>query len=239
MELKDLEPKFKKIISNFTEQLKLRLKNNLKSVILYGSLASGQHSRRHSDINILVLLYTVDLESLRNIALIKRNLRFRKIMPLAFDENYIKNSTDTFPIEFLDMREKHIVLWGEDCLKDIRIETANLRHQCEWELKSKIIKMQQFYINSRGKDRALKHLLLNSLPSLFVIFKNILRLKHTALEGNNIILDEMVKNFGIDKTIFYNLLEARAGNYKITDTQKTFSRILTELVRLAGAVDNL
>lgn len=218
-----INPKIKARVDDFASRLNVSLADNLVSVTLYGSLAGGEYSKKYSDANILVVLRKVDIASLRRIARIKNNFKFKIIEPLVLDKPYLENSLDTFPIEFLDMQERYIVLRGEDCLKGLKIDLRNLRHQCEWELKSKIILMQQFYIKSQGKGKLLRQFLLKTLPSFLVIFKNIKRLK--------------AAEFDFDKGLMHNLSQARLGNLRIADARQIFERFLLELLRLSDFVD--
>ena len=57
------------------------------------------------------------------------------INPVFFTEDYIIRSTDVFPIEFLDMKENHVTLYGKDLFEAIAVDTKNLRFQCEQEIK--------------------------------------------------------------------------------------------------------
>lgn len=215
----------KKNLNSFIEQLKSGLGQNLQSVFLYGSAVSGEYTKRHSDVNILIILNRLDMPALKIIAGIKKKAAFRDIAPLVFAEDYLNSSLDTFPIEFLDIKENYSHLYGEDCLKGLKIDLRNLRHQCEWELKSKIIQLQKFYINSGGKHKALQQFLLKSLPSFTVIFKNIQRLKN--IDGN------------LDQDVLNELRQARIFNRKIKDIQGTFEKFLSMLYRLSDAVDRL
>lgn len=229
----------KNLLLDFTESLKLALGVILKSVILYGSFASGQHTKKHSDINILIILERVDLESLHKITAVKKSRRFNDIAPLVFDIATLENSCDIFPIEFLDMQENYIVLFGEDYLKGLKIGTANLRHQCEWELKTKIFRLQQLYVDSQGKNRAVGSFLVGNLPSLLVVFKNILRLKNIAAYNREDIIDGIVKEFNLNGEVFYGLLKARSEGKELKDAQNVFGLMLGELWNLSRAVDKM
>ena len=239
MELSQLDEKTRKIIERFVEQLKPALADNLKSVILYGSRVSGGHSSRHSDINLLLVLAKADITGLKSIAHIKPKFKFNKIAPLVLSKEHLENSTDTFPMEFLDMQDNYILLWGEDCLKDLKIDLANLRHQCEWELKSKLIQLQQFYIHSRGNPAALSNFLIQGLPSFMLVFKNILRLKGIIEDNKDKILAKISGEFNLSPDIFNQLWQARLGNFKLTNPEETFARFLSNLQEFSQKVDGL
>lgn len=229
----------KQVIEAFCVKARECLGGNLKSVILYGSLASGGYSRRHSDINVLLVLGQSDLEALRRIGRLKHNYKFRDFAILALTRSYIESSTDTFPIEFLDIRESYSVFWGEDCIKGLKIDLRNLRHQCEWELKSKIIRMQDLYIRSQANSAALRSFLTQNLPSFSVVFKNILRLKGIEEREKKRIWELIASEFGLNKDILVNLWQARAEGQKIANVEESFGDLLGELQRLSEAVDRL
>jgi len=212
----------KETADRFTEHLKVVLGEGLKSVVLYGSMARGEHMKKHSDINILIIVKDVNLNTLSSISKIKNKPAYRNVAPLVFTEEYLENSADVFPIEFLDIKENHIVLYGSDCLKDLKIDLINLRHQCEWELKSKLLQLEKFYIESKGNKKALKLFLVKKLPSFVVVFKNLLRLNGAGL------------NF--DDNILNKLRLARQAGIDIDDL---FGKFFSELKRVSDAVDKL
>lgn len=225
------------IVDSFTEELKSYLGGSLKSVILYGSAVAGDYSKKFSDINILVALDAVSSKNLSILSKIKHNPKFRRVSPIVFTKVQLENTTDTFPIEFLDMQESHIAVFGEDYLKDLKIDLKNLRYQCEWELKSKIIQMQRFYVNDKIKNKFLNGFLIKNLSSFIVIFKNILRLNNITETKKDKILERIASEFNLDKEIFNKLYQARI--YKISDTGELFVTFLSELQQLADKIDAL
>lgn len=210
---------------NFTEQLKTKLGADLKAVFLYGSAAGAQYLKKHSDINILIIASSMDIDTLTKISAIKNRPVHKGIALLVFTKEYLENSADIFPIEFLDIKESHVVLYGQDYLKNLKIDLINLKYQCEWELKSKLLQLEKFYIGSKGNKRALQLFLIKELPSFLTIFKNLLRLNGPDL------------NF--DKDILNKLQLARQGKFKIDDIYGIFGKFFSELKRLSDAIDKL
>jgi hypothetical protein len=226
-------------IDKFVSQVSQRLGNRLRAAILHGSIVSGEHERKHSDINILLVVDSVDIDILAAIARLKTKTPIGHIAPLVLSQVYVENSTDTFPIEFLEMQKYHKVLWGNDPLERLKINPGNLRHQCEWELKSKIISLQQLYINTRGNTKAMVEFLIKNLPSFIVVFKHILGFKNIFLENSLEVLEKISSEFGLQNDIFLRLWNARCGKAKIKNRAETFSGFLSALNRLAEQVDKL
>ena len=234
-----IEPKIKKTIDNFLQQLKGGLGDNLKSLALYGSLAGGEYSSRKSDINLLVILEKADLAALKSVSRIKRKAQFKMIEPLVFSQDYLESSTDVFPIEFLDLKAQNVLLFGEDVLNSLKIDLANLRHQCEWELKSKIVRLQKFYIDSGGKEKPLGQFLLNNFSSFITVFKSILRLKDIIESKKEKIIQSLVSEFGLKKEVFEPLLSAERGKAGLTNPGEAFDDFYLELLKLSACVDRL
>ncbi len=175
-----LPPRLERQINAFGLGLSKALKENLLGITLYGSAAAISNSRAefipaYSNLNILVLLKsTAPLELKKATRIVNK---FKKITSLFLTEEYILSSTDVFPIEFLDMQENYILLYGKDFLKDLRIDLKNLRFQCEHELKAKLLSLKQLYLGLNNHPALLKEPLFRLFTSTLHILRNVLRLK--------------------------------------------------------------
>lgn len=161
-----------------TEQLKDELADDLRSVILYGSAASGDRTRRYSDYNVLIVVNDPSPAVLRRVMpYLKRWRKDGNRAPLFFSESRFRQAADVFPIEFSDMKRQHRVLWGAGNLfDDIHLDRAHLRHQLEYELRSKLILLRQSYLDSGGRPAALRPILAHALSAFAVLFKTVLDL---------------------------------------------------------------
>jgi len=61
---------------------------------------------------------------------------------MIFTVSEFLSSDDVFPIEYLDMKDGHKLLYGRDFLSEINVSDANLRHECEFDLRSKLLKLR-------------------------------------------------------------------------------------------------
>ena len=213
-----LPDKVKNNIQSFTNRLKDIYRQDLLSVVLYGSASSGEYVAQHSNLNILVVLKDTDLANLkRSAGLIKI---FPAINPLFLTEEYIKSSTDVFPIEFLDMQENYFILYGKDVLHGIVIDIKNLRFQCEQELKSKLINLRQAYLRVSRHKAALLQLLLKSFISILHILRNLLRLKGKKPPYlKQEILEEVALEFGVDLSSWRKILALKNKEIKVNDKE--------------------
>ncbi len=235
-----LPDKLEKSVQDFIQRLKDTYQDGLISVILYGSAASGEFIDKHSNLNLLVVLRSTDLENLKKAASLTN--KFRMINPLFFTEKYINSSTDIFPIEFLDMQENYLILYGRDVLKDINIDIKNLRFQCEQELKSKLINLRQLYLTANKDEPALRRLLFKSFTSVLHILRNVLRLKgRKPPYKKEDILKEVALEFEFDSRNWNKILAAKNKQIKLShkDTEGLFVNFVRELEKIVETVDRL
>ena len=239
MEKINLPQKYKNILEEFTKAARDAYQEGLVSIILYWSAASGEFISRHSNINLLVVLDNTDLENLVKISKIMIGRKFKILSPLFFTEDYIRSSTDVFPIEFLDMKENYLVVYGKDVLKDIEVDIKNLRFQCEQELKAKVINIKKNYLLTTNKN-ALTSLLFKSFNSCLHILRNLIRLKgKTPPYLKEDILTDLGWEFSMDITDLKKVLSAKNRNSKLShkEIESLFFAFVKELEKIIAATD--
>lgn len=166
------------IFDKYTRDWQTAFGNALESVSLYGSAARGEYIPGKSDINFLIVLTPAGIGNLRAaIELTEKWRRQNVAVPLVLTRAYIDNSLDTFPIEFLSMREHHKVVFGEDPLGSLHISKANLRLQIEREIKGKLLHLRESLLaEGFSRDRLLA-LLRQTLPAFNPLFEALLYLR--------------------------------------------------------------
>jgi hypothetical protein len=227
-------------VTFFIQELEEAYAQELLSVILYGSAASGEFVVKHSNLNILVILGSADLLLLKKASSIVK--KFKNISPLFLTENYILSSTDVFPIEFLDMQENYAVLYGKDILKDIHVDPKNLRFQCEQELKLKLLNLKQLYIKLAGQPAILAELLLKSFTSVLHILRNVLRLKNIKPPyKKEDLLKELAKHFEIEAAKWEKILACKQKKIKANkaEIEGLFIIFVDDLEKIIRTVDAL
>lgn len=151
---------------------------DLVSVTLYGSAAGGDFDPLRSDINLLIVLRSMDAGLIAKSALIWKKLRRRRFgIPLFMDKEYIAASVDSYPMEFMDMKERRVVLFGEDVLETISCEPEHLRLQIERELKGKWLHLMQGFILAHKNSAMIRNLAQLSLRDFTPIFRALCTLR--------------------------------------------------------------
>lgn len=145
-------------------------------VALYGSAAVDDASEAYSDINLIVVSARLGVAELELLAPLCREWAATgNPPPLLFAHERLLNSSHVFPIELLDIKENHRVLFGRDVLKALPISQANLKFQLEHELKAKLIRLREDYLLSDGDRTAVLDLILRSLSGYQIMLKAALR----------------------------------------------------------------
>ena len=70
--------------------------------------------------------------------------------PLLLDRRWIEDARDVFPIEFLELREHHVLLHGEtDPFADLPVNLDHLRLEVEQQLRGKLLHLWEAYLETR------------------------------------------------------------------------------------------
>lgn len=211
-----MENKFK-TIGNLIENLKDTFAEKLVSVILYGSCATSTCENNFSDINLIVVIDNLCATDLKKAsAAIKDFSKTKNPLPLFMDKDEWFNSCDVYPIEYLDIKERYSILYGEDIVKPLVIEKTNLRLQCEHEVKNLLIKLRQNYLAKNGNLKAIEEILKKSSKNYFALFRAILRLTQDNMPLEHAqVIDTFSEKVKIDKEVFLKLLEFRESSNRL------------------------
>jgi len=223
------------------EKLKQANPTGLRAVILYGSAAAGDHVGKRSDYNILVVMDQLGLRELK--LFLKPSEAWVKegnTPPLLFTPEVLQRSADVFPIELLDIRDSHRVLYGEDITGEIRINPENLRLQLEHELKGKLIQLRERYLATGGKAKLVGDLLMSSLSSFLVLFRAALRLFEQQVPSTKLEAVKLLSShIRFDPGVFESVDALKAGTKKLreVDADELFGRYLQTIEAIVEAVD--
>ncbi len=195
--------------------------SNIHSIHITGSAVISDYHEKLSDINSLVVLHDMDLRFVTFLAPLGKKYGKKHIAaPFVMTPEYIKDSLDAFPIEFLDLKLIHQTVYGPDILAGLEIARSPLRLQAEREVKTKLIHARQGYISSLGEKEHLSTVLLRSFTGSMALFRAII-----VLLGKEppVARTEVITAFGaaarIDTTPFEELLLLKTGRIKPSEQE--------------------
>jgi len=229
------------IFEEFTSDYKNIFKEDLLSIILYGSAARGDYVPGKSDINFLIILSEDGIKNLDKAQeLSKKWWKFKVSVPLFLTESYINTSLDTFPLEFFNMKLNYKVVWGKDVFQEIEIKPGDLRHQLEREIKGKLLHLRQSYFNFYIDKRHVSILIPASVKTFMAFFPAVLHIQGEEIPGDRkAILDKIIALFNLDKNVFETLWQKATGDSKIKqkEDKALFLKYIEEIRKLANEID--
>jgi len=232
-----------KALDTLIENLCAAHGDNLASIVLYGSVAAGDHVEQHSDHNLLIALKRIGSEDLRLSQNALRDwLKSGQPTPVYFTVEELSRAVDVFPIEFLQMEKARRVLYGRDPFEFVEISQANLRHQTEYELRTKLTQLRRLYIPASTSVEKLSALMSDSLASFAALFRAVL-----ILHGQEPPVSKAesvratVRLLGLDESCFDQLFELRSKSKTLTEAEanNVFSVYLSQIERVIETVDRI
>ena len=178
-------------------------------------------------INILVVCNTFDFTTLQKLKQLKE-------IPLILTKEELTDGVDVFPIEFLNIKKHHKIIYGEDLLKDLVISKIFLRHQLEFEFRSKLIHLRREYLQFKGKD--FDNLILSVIPTLVPIIGGLLYLKDSDLGDTNNMIRSFSDEYGIDIQVLKEIYDIREGNSKFNKDKEQYIRELIKVLSNIGEI---
>ncbi|MFC1666465.1 hypothetical protein ACFL0P_01145 [Candidatus Omnitrophota bacterium] len=243
LKLERVRQDVKELIKPYLEHLLDIHKENIVSIILYGSATGKFYVPKHSDINLMVVFKELEFAELKSsLKVINQGISKKICAPLFLSLKHIETSKDVFPIEFLEIKENNILLYGKDLFKDIGIDQTHTRLFCEREIKGKLIRMREAYLEVGLKRKGIEALMKESMYSLMPTFRALIRIKgnEPSVDKEDILRD-LGALYGLDKDVFTAILKDKMNDEKIAgqDVEIFFEKYINEIKTLALAVDKL
>jgi predicted nucleotidyltransferase len=233
----------KEIFPEIIDDYKGLFKEDLISIILYGSASGRDYRPGKSDINFMIVLSEDGIERLdKAFKVVKRWQKQKVAIPLFLTELYVESSLDVFPIEYLSFKRNHVLVYGKDILEELTFDRELVRLQCEREIKGKLLLLRQAYMETGGRGRALRDAIGQSVPAFVAIFEALLSFKGKEIpEERRGLVSLTCDTFDLDAGLFQKLLDIKEEVLKPDDAQSKsfFQDYLKEVRKLAIIVDTL
>jgi len=226
-------------LKSMLERLRQALGDALRGVVLYGSAARGDDHAPTSDFNLLVVARDLEPKNLEALGPCIARWRARgHHTPRLFTPELIAESADVFPIEFLDIRAAHLVLHGDDPFERLEVRRVHLRLQCERELREKLMRLREAYVEAHPARRDLERLLRESYSSFLALFRGCLRLLGEEPPARDAaVVAAFCVRAGLDAKPFAEIEALRRGAKGADDLKDLFSRYYRELTKAIRTVD--
>lgn len=214
----------------------------LSAYITGGALHEGfDPHRRH--VNVLVVTQDLPFAKLDAIAgSVPTAHRPPHIDPLFMTMLQVQRSLDVFPIEWMDLRERHWILEGVDLFDTIEVPQTYLRLQVEQELRGKHLRLMQEYLTSAGHPERLHAALARLASGFHTLFRALIRLHGEAAPPSlERVIGRVAELYDLDAVALggAHRMRAQRRHPGADETRALYRAFLAQVERLTSAVDGL
>ncbi|HEV8430127.1 MAG TPA: nucleotidyltransferase domain-containing protein [Pyrinomonadaceae bacterium] len=148
-EAHELPAKVNSVLTEFIASTKNAFKEDLQSIVLYGSGAEGK-LRPASDVNVIVVLSKFDQNSANQM---HEPLRLAeaaiKLKAMFLLEEELRPATQAFAVKFADVLRRRRVLYGDDPFASLSVSREDAIFRLKQTLLNLTLRLRESYI-SRG-----------------------------------------------------------------------------------------
>jgi len=232
-----------KQIDEFVSRTRAALGDDLQSIILYGSAATGDFHPDFSNVNLLCVLRNTSYQTLGRFAPTVAWWNAKKHpSPLVLTAREIERSADVFSIELFDIQQRHRVLFGEDPLAKLQVPMHLHRAQLEYEMREKLILLRERMLAVSFDKSRLWDLLLHSLPAFTTLFRHtLMAFGEPVPASKREAVEILARRVAFDPAPFFQLLDIREHKVERSqfDVHDVFARYLTAVEQVTAAVDTM
>lgn len=214
----------------------------LSAYITGGALNPGfDPSKRH--VNVLVVTQELQIGKLDTIAAaVPYTNRPPHIDPMFMTMQQVQRSLDVFPIEWLDLKERHWRLEGVDLFDTIEVPQTYLRLQVEQELRGKHLRLAQEYLTGAAHPERLHAALARLASGFHTLFRSLIRLQGEAPPASlERVIARVSEIYDLDAQALggAHRLRALRRHPGADETRAIYRAFLSQVERLTSAVDGL
>jgi hypothetical protein len=216
---------------------------NFAGLVLYGGLARGRYRAGQSDVNVVVLLREVSASALAAVAPALRTARrAAAVEPMILTPGEVPAAAMAFPTKFLDIKEHHIVLAGEDPFAALEVPRDALRWRVAQQLRNLTLRLRRRYLTSVDDRQAQAAALVGVARPLALETAALLRLAGQPVPAEDrtaTIFEAAAGAFDLDREALARLAALRQQPEAPEDVSALFGKVLAIAARLADRADQL
>lgn len=236
-----LHPTTQKAVDHLVQELAHLYGDNLVSVCVYGS-AVWKTTEVVKNINVMILLNKLDTDGLERASSLAKWWQTQgHTLPMFMSLDEWHRSADAFALEYTDIRDHHVVVYGQDLYSHIHTDHDSLRLVCELELHRKLIFLRQRLLLHRDSPKELLGFLLEAISSLTALSRGVLRLHQDKppMAGPEVFAALNAQIEGFEAAPFLRVIEAKDNpkSVRLTDVPSLYAQLVLQLGVLTAYVD--
>ena len=228
-------------LRGFLRSIKKQKSLEFQASIVYGSAARGEFLQGYSNINVLIVLERITQPVLQQWSGIHKQWTREKIIaPLFLTQTDLQQSSDVFPLEYLDIKECHVLLEGRDPFPELHVNPTHLFVQCRQEVHANLLRVRQCYVEGWGRIEAIQTILPLSLTALLPCLRGLYRLLDRPVNIKSPeVLDELKVTLDMDPSVFLEVWRLKRGlsTPGKHELPKLLERYLAGLDQLVGKIE--
>jgi hypothetical protein len=240
-----LDPRDARSLELLVEDLRRLHGEALRAVLLAGEAAGPEYQPRVTPLTVVVVLAGLSGEALRRMR--PRLAAWRRLripVPVLMDAASIAPSLDVFPLELIELRDRHQVLYGRaEAIESVAVSLPYLRLELEEQLRGKWMHLTSTYLETGSSPRRLRRLLLDSLPGFAILLRGLLRLRGGQAAPRPTDPEELIvaveRALGVALPSLRRVERAYRGREPLSraELESLFDGYLGEVRRLAERMD--
>lgn len=158
-QINDLPIKVQQSLLDFIETAKMACKNNLVSIVLYGSGAEGR-LRPTSDINLILVLITFDVAEVNRLREKFRLYHAAIRLDIMFLlETEINTACNAFAVKFNDILNRHRILYGSDPFTGLQVSRSATLQRLQQVIVNLTLRLRERYALISLREEQLVHII--------------------------------------------------------------------------------
>lgn len=226
----------------FVEAARAALGDALCAVVLYGSAAEGK-LRKTSDVNVIVVLRSFDVERLDALREPLRTAHAAIQLDAMFLlESEIPAAVEAFAVKFADVRHRHRVLFGADPFASIAPSRAAELARLDQALLNTILRLRRGYLLRSLRDEQLAGVVAGAVGPIRAYAEALLELQGAAAESPKAALARVaaaLPGSGWDSVLGQLSLVRESGALPPGVGAATLLRLIELATAMRAAVDEL
>jgi hypothetical protein len=214
----------------------------LAAYVTGSALLQGFDERR-SRVNVLLVSRSLNLDVLDAVRQkLPEDHKPPHFHPLFVTQRQIEKSLDVFPIEWIDIKENHLLIEGHDVLSGIEVPRGNLRLQLEHDLRARLVALRQAYLANPKHPEELGAVLRAAASGFATLCRTLLRLRGESPPADAPkVIERIADLFGLsaEGLLAAHLVRYGEHHHKGHELLGFYRRFLVEIERLVNAIDEM
>lgn len=204
-------PETERAVGDFVDHVRASYGDDLVAIVAFGSAVTGEYVAGESDVNLLVVYGSLDVEDLDKVgALSRRWLRARMLAPRFLSRRNFDDYVSHFPVDILGMRGASVVLWGAPLLESVDVRPDALRWQATYEIKAMRLRIKQQFWRVADDPAALRRVLGQRFISLTHLMRAALALRGLDAPVRRAdVITAALTHLGLDRTFVEQVTRLR------------------------------